>query len=216
MASKSRRRRTRVRTLCGTSRSRSRSQNGRNSFRSTRSGGRSRYRRNGSFPASRMARSTSRSSETGWSSMASRRMARSVRVCDRLATNPARCAESWTLSVKTRAFFSRASSASSPNIVDSVTDSSVAIALPRNRMPSARWHDGQVSFRESSSASGPVWVSTGSIQPSRKSGSSSAGADESSIRCRTENQRSPSTGAASRSSGAAFPCSSVCSASLGA
>ena len=114
-----------------------------------------------------MAWSTSESSATGWSPTACRSSARSVSVCDRLSTNPARCAASCTLSVKTSAFFSRGSRASSPNIVDSVTDSRVAIALPRKRMPSFCWHDGQVSSLDSSSASGPTWVSTGSTQPSR-------------------------------------------------
>ena len=79
----------------------------------------------------------------------------SVSVCERLSTKPARCAASCTLSVKTSAFFSRGSRASSPNIVDSVTDSRVAIALPRKRMPSFCWHDGQVSSLDSSSASRP-------------------------------------------------------------
>ena len=135
-ASNSSRRRTRVRTRAGMSRARSRCQNGANSFRSTRSGGIIRYRRNWSSPASATARSTRTSSETGRSPTACRSSARSVRVCERLSTNPARCAASCTLSVKTSAFFSRGSRASSPNIVDNVTDSSVAIALPRNRMPS--------------------------------------------------------------------------------
>ena len=54
-----------------------------------------------------MAWSTSESSAIGWSPTACRSTARSVSVCERLSTNPARCAASWTLSVKTSAFFSR-------------------------------------------------------------------------------------------------------------
>ena len=198
-ASNSSRRRTRVATTDGTSRTFSLRQNGANSSRSANSGGTNRKRENGSSPACRMASLTKASKAMGASSTAARNTDRNVSTCERLSTNPARWAASCTLSVNTSAFFSAGSSAPSPNSVDRVTDSSVATAEPRNRIASLVWHDGQVSCCDSASASCPVWVRTGSTQPSRRSRSSSSGGAVSNWRCRTENQRRPSTGAASPS-----------------
>ncbi|SKT62088.1 Uncharacterised protein [Mycobacteroides abscessus subsp. abscessus] len=134
---------------------------------------------------------------------APRRAVRRVRLWERACTNPARCAASCTLSVNINAFFSAASRFSSPNRFDRVTDSWVATALPRNRMPSAAPQAGHTSFLDCSSASGPSRVSTGSTFPSTASGLSGSGAVDWSSRWLRLNHRRFSTLAATCASAGA-------------
>ena len=181
--------RTRLRTDCGTRVSRLTCQNGRNSSLSARSGGRIRNRSVASSPACSITRSASRSRLVAWSPTAWRSIDLTVRLCERLCTNPARWAASWTLSVKTRVFFSDWSRFVLPKSVDSATDSWVATAEPRKRIPSRCWQAGQLSLRADSSASLPTWVRTGITEPSRRASSSVGGLVRSSRRA-TSNQRS--------------------------
>ncbi|NHB86085.1 hypothetical protein G7085_20380 [Tessaracoccus sp. HDW20] len=96
--------------------------------------------------------STSAGSDRG-ASPAARSTERRVRVWEREETKPARWAASWTESTKTSDFFSASSRVAWPNMLDSVTDIRVAMALPVKRMASVWPQLGQVSLAESSSAS---------------------------------------------------------------
>ncbi len=58
--------------------------------------------------------------------------------------NPARCAASCTLSVKSSVFFSCSGMPACPNRWLSATDAKVDTREPRNRMPSVFWHDGHL------------------------------------------------------------------------
>ncbi len=125
-----------------------------------------------------------------------------MRVWEREETKPARWAASWTESTKTSDFFSASSRVAWPNMLDSVTDIRVAMALPVKRMASVWPQLGQVSLAESSSASSPMWVTTRSTRPSRTAvGSTSLGVVVI-RRSRGSNQASPVSGGASESTSA--------------
>ncbi len=161
-----------------------------NFSRSASSGGSSRYRFLRSSPASAMTRSTTESRSTSPSPTAWRSTARSVSAWERDCTNPARCAASCTESVKTSAFFSAASSPAVPNRLDRDTDSSVAMAEPRNRMPSFCPHDGQSSSFEGFAPPSSIGCARTGRAPS--SASSPSGGVVTRRRCPTRNHHRPS------------------------